>query len=377
MRVQNRIRFGVNDIAVLLMFEAHSSVFSPRKLRFIDSCHKPVVTHADLVIVLIDKHRPHFGGRVFRAVRGENRLEHEVLVPVDGGFHIDQIDFRVHDVTIRKTGEFVHERLEGPESGRPRQDRIVPVLLKKLVFSPIVAVQGARQTGKTFLVWELLKKPLPGLEYVTLDELKRLVDQKRIAGKFLLLGSTEFSRLNLIRESLTGRMSRVRMFPMNIPETLELPPSATKSPVLLNEKPRVSRREVVLYLERDAPLFPKVKVDPELCLRILGASLERKMHPWVLQEQLSQRACRDDRTSRLFYYRSPKGRFLHLVVEDGSALSALKIVLDEGLDRREFEILKAFRTRNPSTPAKLFLLGSGRISFKKEKIEVFPWESLG
>ncbi len=45
-----------------------------------------------------------------------------------------------------------------------------------------------------------------------------LVDENRRTGTFLLLGSTEFSILQNIRESLTGRMGRIRLYPMNFSE---------------------------------------------------------------------------------------------------------------------------------------------------------------
>ena len=38
------------------------------------------------------------------------------------------------------------------------------ILNKKLKFSLVVTIQGARQTGKSFLVRELLKKELPKIE---------------------------------------------------------------------------------------------------------------------------------------------------------------------------------------------------------------------
>jgi predicted AAA+ superfamily ATPase len=135
---------------------------------------------------------------------------------------------------------------------------ILPRLLKKLSFFPVVAIQGARQTGKSFLAHSLLKDALPLIKYLSFDQLtvrqqakrapqtfltdhsesmllvideaqkvpeifdavKFEVDQRRVPGRFLLLGSTEFSKLSQIRESLTGRMGRIRLFPLTVKETL-------------------------------------------------------------------------------------------------------------------------------------------------------------
>lgn len=69
-------------------------------------------------------------------------------------------------------------------------------------------------------------------------------------GRFLLLGSTEFSTLMRIRESLKGRMSRVRLFPMSLAETLGLPISSGKHPFFLSEKPRISGAQLLRFLVR-------------------------------------------------------------------------------------------------------------------------------
>jgi predicted AAA+ superfamily ATPase len=390
----------------------------------------------------------------------------------------------------------------------PRYRHIVSLLMKKLSFNPVLAIQGARQTGKSFLVRDLLSEHIRTLKYVTLDDyalrefiqtnpdlflsqypealplaideaqkspklfdaIKLKVDQKKTRGKFLLLGSTEFSKLNLIREALTGRMSRIRLFPLNIAETLALPPSPSKSLLLVNETPRFTRTQFMKYLNhggmpgifsvrdtseresllrdwieltarRDALLFPKIKIDADLCLRILGkiatleepdagsiakslkrdlrrikthlealvtlfalhpldphpsgtgkriyflcdvafakilgASLERQMHTWLLQEQLSERAYRDDRESRLFYYRTPKGSKIHLIVESGKKIAALKVLSEEKLNEKELEILKAFRTKNSIAKPLLYALGAHRVSDTKNKIEIYPWEAIG
>jgi len=127
--------------------------------------------------------------------------------------------------------------------------------------SPVVAIQGARQTGKSFLARQLLENNLEKSKLVSLDstseqsfaqanphtflskyedfqtliideaqkapalfdEIKLSVDNLRRPGRFLLLGSTEFSRLQRIRESLTGRMSRVRLYPMIAGELVNEP----------------------------------------------------------------------------------------------------------------------------------------------------------
>lgn len=158
---------------------------------------------------------------------------------------------------------------------RPRL--AIAQLQKRLQFTPVVAIQGARQTGKSYLARELLAKYLVRSSYVTLDDrskqvlaqespqtflaslsgakpaivdeaqkapaifdaIKLMVDEDRRPGRFLLLGSTEFSLLQSIRESLTGRMGKIRLFPMTFWETRGLPA----------KRNRPTRAETLKYLE--------------------------------------------------------------------------------------------------------------------------------
>jgi predicted AAA+ superfamily ATPase len=120
---------------------------------------------------------------------------------------------------------------------------ILPLLLKKLSFNPALFLSQYEEASP-LAIDEAQKSPR------IFDTIKQLVDQKKIPGRFLLLGSTEFSKQTLIRESLTGRMARVRIFPMNIAETLELLACTSKSPILVNDKPRISRVQFVKYLDR-------------------------------------------------------------------------------------------------------------------------------
>ena len=154
-------------------------------------------------------------------------------------------------------------------------------------FSPIVSIQGARQVGKSYLARELVPVKISDLEYFTLDhkdlrdfaennpysfltqsnsrhlvidevqkapalfhEMKAIVDKKRTPGKFLILGSTEFSHETQIKESLTGRLSRIRIFPFNLAEAQKLEMNSQKRFPFLNVKPRVNRNDLLKYLER-------------------------------------------------------------------------------------------------------------------------------
>jgi predicted AAA+ superfamily ATPase len=394
----------------------------------------------------------------------------------------------------------------------PRIRHATPLLLKKLKFSPVVAIQGARQTGKSFLARELLSEKLNELEYVSLDRrqdrefassnpesflerfpdasplvideaqkspalfdaLKFSVDSKRTPGRFLILGSTEFSKLSLIRESLTGRMSRLRLYSMNLAEAVGAPMNPSRGRSLLNSEPRVSRSQLLQHLERggmpgvfavrdrseresllrdwldltterDVMLFPKIQADPDLCRQILekvatldepdagsiakalkrdlrrvkthleiltslfvlhvlqphptgtgkpwyflcdvafakllGAGFERQLHTWLVQEQLSQRSYRDLRDALLYYYRTPKGRIVHLLLEDTSGLSAIQLFPEERVLERDMALLRGLAAKVSSPKVELLGLAPARASFaagpgRKGRIEIYPWESL-
>lgn len=210
-----------------------------------------------------------------------------------------------------------------------QRDRLaLQKLLKRLKFSPIVALQGARQTGKSVLARELLQNEVKNTKYVTLDQLfyltlcrdtpetflsdrtakelfiideaqkapalfdalKLEVDKNRVPGQFLILGSTEFSHLQNIRENLTGRLSRVRVFPMNFRELSEQYKGSIKinrsllmkysetggMPGIAFIRDSQVRTELLedwvkLTCERDIHQFKRLKLDSDLAFSIFKA----------------------------------------------------------------------------------------------------------
>ncbi len=219
---------------------------------------------------------------------------------------------------------------------------LVP-LLHRLKFSPVVSIQGLRLCGKSTLARELLPQALRNAgrscRFETLDsartkdfaqknpeafltehenahpliideaqkapdlfdEIKRSVDEDRRPGRFVLLGSTEFSTEFRVRESLTGRLSKIRIYPMNLAETLELPCRAATGFHTNKTKPRCTRKDLLRYIgrggmpslfhvrheaerarlfedwiqltcERDVLQAKKGKIDTDLCRRLLELS---------------------------------------------------------------------------------------------------------
>ncbi len=217
-----------------------------------------------------------------------------------------------------------------------RKRHALPLFQKKLRFSRVITIQGARQTGKSFFAREIISNTLSRSHYLTLDlksqqtfasdnpetflqqypesqpliideaqkspplfdAIKAAVDVHPHPGQFVLLGSTEFSREVQIRESLTGRVSRIRLYSMNSAECLNLAPNSSSDPFFLNVRPRASRAALLQHLQRggfpgifavrdessrqallqdwldvtiqrDLTLFPKHRVDPSLAMDIL------------------------------------------------------------------------------------------------------------
>lgn len=129
--------------------------------------------------------------------------------------------------------------------------------LKKARLWPVLGLLGARQVGKSTLLREQLLKRL-GAKYLLLDRkslqiqatkapehfvkshsnnlktclildevqkagdlfdaIKAEVDENRMPGRFILSGSTEFSKRTGIRESLTGRIGITHLYPFTLAE---------------------------------------------------------------------------------------------------------------------------------------------------------------
>ena len=152
--------------------------------------------------------------------------------------------------------------------------RLQTILLKRyLTKFPIVAVIGARQVGKTTLVRNLLKENRKYLSFddesvilvakdnpesfltqaqkVTIDEiqklpeiltvLKRVVDEKRIPGRFLITGSANLLLLPKVRETLAGRTVYIELEPLTIFESMQRKyPLPSLIRVLRTENPKQS-----------------------------------------------------------------------------------------------------------------------------------------
>lgn len=142
----------------------------------------------------------------------------------------------------------------------PRARHLLPLLSKRLRLWPVLGVLGPRQVGKSTLLRDQVA-PRIGAIYKTMDRkelrnramrqpgrflemegedrpliideiqkapdlfdaIKVRVDERRIPGKYLVTGSTEFSQKTGIRESLTGRIGLFRLYPLTLAEAGSAP----------------------------------------------------------------------------------------------------------------------------------------------------------
>src|SRR5581483_657579 len=131
---------------------------------------------------------------------------------------------------------------------------VAKALAERLRIMPATVLTGARQTGKSTLAEHLVPGPrryvtlddldvldvanrdpddlVGGAEALTLDEVqrepallravKRAIDRKRTAGRFLLTGSANLLLMRHVSESLAGRASYLTLWPMTRREQLGL-----------------------------------------------------------------------------------------------------------------------------------------------------------
>jgi len=178
--------------------------------------------------------------------------------------------------------------------------QIENVLLRHASQYPVVAVMGARQSGKTTLV----RHAFPNHPYISLedpdtrflatedprgfldrikkggiiDEIQRVpellsymqthVDEKGVAGQFIITGSNQFLLSKHISQSLAGRISLLKLMPFTISELSSRLPSSAAQYIYTGSYPRIYHDSlnptewylnyVETYLEKDLKDIIKV-----------------------------------------------------------------------------------------------------------------------
>jgi predicted AAA+ superfamily ATPase len=108
-------------------------------------------------------------------------------------------------------------------------------------FDDAALKEEAKNSPETFL--QRRSKPLLIDEAQKVPELfdaiKLLVDRKRVLGSFLLTGSSQFSSRIGVRESLTGRISLNRLFPMTMRELQKSSNNLSPTQSLITAQPPI------------------------------------------------------------------------------------------------------------------------------------------
>lgn len=135
------------------------------------------------------------------------------------------------------------------------RDRHASAVIKKdLSHIPCIGILGMRQTGKSTLLkhfcktyhsfdsqdlaFQFSQNPsllCKGAAPIAIDEIQKVpsafdeikydIDQKKRPGKYIISGSVRFSSKKNIRESLTGRISLIEVYPMTLSESHQKPSS--------------------------------------------------------------------------------------------------------------------------------------------------------
>ena len=85
------VGFGVNHIAIFLVFQAVGGVFAPGEQGLVDAGDKSVVAHSHLAVFPIDQQAAHLGDGILALEGGQHGLKHEVVVPTQEGMGFDVI----------------------------------------------------------------------------------------------------------------------------------------------------------------------------------------------------------------------------------------------------------------------------------------------
>lgn len=113
----------------------------------------------------------------------------------------------------------------------------------------------------------------------------------------------------------------------------------------------------------------------------LGANFEKQLHTATLQELYAKNEISTGSASQIRFYRTTKGRFIHFVIEETNApltapLMIVKLIFSEKIDKRDFEVLKAFSKKIAGREVKMFALSPLKEQIQMDGVQLIPWESV-
>ncbi len=385
------------------------------------------------------------------------------------------------------------------------------LLEKRLTLFPIVGVLGARQTGKSTLLRDLLpgkrsttyitldrdevkvqaaRQPslfvknleLPDIQTVCIDEiqkapvlfdtLKAEVDERKRPGRFVVSGSTEFSKKTGVLDSLTGRIALLRLFPLNQAETEQRKsmyplldpmgqlarrkfPPLEKSQAWLDRggmpgmfavrdsssraalfeswiettctrdlaqfniphfNPDLARRiffetvqaqipqrapiakalgktprQIAAYFEAFKALFVFYEIEPyktsvgKPCFYCFdsglagfaGATVERRLQIWFLNECFSQFSYSGQMRPDVFFYETSRGSRVDFVIKGKDTVYAIKLVHDESPGTYLLRSVEAFRKKHRKIPVFIAAPCLGVYQHGNDtELQIVPWSAL-
>ena len=110
------------------------------------------------------------------------------------------------------------------------------------------------------------------------DAIKLQVDRKKIPGSYLLTGSAQFSAKIGIRESLTGRIGILRLYPFTLAEAHQLPFDRSRTKPNHSQKTRLNTEEFSKQLTRGGLPVPLFSRDVEVRKFYFKEWLETTVH---------------------------------------------------------------------------------------------------
>lgn len=150
-------------------------------------------------------------------------------------------------------------------------------------------------------------------------------------------------------------------------------------------------RRVRTYLEAFSTLFIVHQIEPHtlssgkelyyLCdvglANFLGASFEKQLTTWVLQEILAARQWRTDLRETISHYRTTRGSHVQFVLESGNEVTAVKIIAKESVSELDVKVLSAFGKKTRGKKVKLLALGPLAMPLADGEVTMVPWEAVG
>lgn len=309
-----------------------------------------------------------------------------------------------------------------------------PTLARLAQGFPLVAITGPRHAGKTTLAKAIFsEKPYVSLETADerefalndpkrflarfpkgaiLDEVQRCpellswlqgwVDGRKLMGDFVLTGSAQFDLIEGITQTLTGRVARVELLPLNAGEmaAVNKPPDSLGadcgvSAVTAKQWLSVLETSYIIRLLRPhhsnygkrLVKAPKLYfLDSGLAAWLMGIrdadSLETHsargalFETWVVSELYKQQLNRSLATD-LYFWRDNTGNEIDLIFETPQGLQPIEIKSGSTYAQDWTRGLRKWQNLAKTQSLQPAIVYGGEVSFEREDLKIWGWQELG